>query len=534
MRDRVQLTSTGGVSRPTISADGKTIAYVVSTCGTEGCRYAIEVRDVAGGPARRIVENASAVYSVRISPDRRNVLFLGSINGRFGSHLVSILGGEPRFTVPGYANFYANGDSLVFSRIAHHGDAWMYISDIDGTLADSVQLQAKTEIPAIFGAVPGSSRIVYAVQRRSTLEVGIVERDGTMVSSLAIPGVEDGGASAASDAVWVYAESPTRSDAQIIRVPLDAGGKLAQRGDTVYSGGSTGMSVTADGGTLVYDEGATDLSGWALSVDDIVKNRFTDDKRVTRATGPIQGAISPDGKIVVVGRESPRGREFSVMPFGSTAGVPVPGVHKTAVPFDSATLKLVDVTDSGTVLSMLDYRRGIRSATRFLKSGIDDATRSGKDTWAWIPSGGSVIKVQSDDEARPREIKLSKWYKNVFWVSGDAGGSSLVVIGFQAPSEDSLGVALVSLVDGHFTQLFSTFAEGGGAWLLDDGSVAVLLNDTPDSETLYRVTPGRAPVRIGSTPRPVLSVMTVSSDLKRAFVVTQDDRRDVWMSKVVR
>jgi hypothetical protein len=90
--------------------------------------------------------------------------------------------------------------------------------------------------------------------------------------------------------------------------------------------------------------------------------------------------------------------------------------------------------------------------------------------------------------------------------------------------------------DGRFTQVFAGFGESVSAWPLPDGNVVVVVNDTPESATIYRVKPGSPPERLGSTPRliaPGVS-LTMSSDLKRAFVITLDDRRDVWMSKVAK
>jgi hypothetical protein len=84
--------------------------------------------------------------------------------------------------------------------------------------------------------------------------------------------------------------------------------------------------------------------------------------------------------------------------------------------------------------------------------------------------------------------------------------------------------------------LYATFGEGGGTSWMDDGSLVAMINETPESETLYHLKEGAPPRRIGSTPRLISSntILRVSSDMKKAFVITRDDRRDVWMSKVVK
>lgn len=82
LKDRVQLTNTGKVNLATISDDGKTFAYVVTTCSRNGCRYAIDLKDVGGSVSRRAVDGATAIYDTELSPDRRNLLFLGSMTRR--------------------------------------------------------------------------------------------------------------------------------------------------------------------------------------------------------------------------------------------------------------------------------------------------------------------------------------------------------------------------------------------------------------------------------------------------------------------
>jgi hypothetical protein len=297
------------------------------------------------------------------------------------------------------------------------------------------------------------------------------------------------------------------------------------------------MSVTADGGTLLYDDGVADYSAWLLPVDDLIKNRFTDDNRLLRATGVIRGNQSPDGAIAIIGRDHPQGGiQYSVIPAGSRNEIPIPGRHSSAAVLDSTRIKIKDFGDSTTTVFLYDYRTRRRSAERIIKLNNPlDVTRVG-DAWAWIPSSGAHIEIQRDNDARPRRIALPKWYKGIFWLHGSSDGSKLAIMGFQAPNEDSLGVGVVSLGDNRFTQAYATFGEGGGTSWMNDGSLVIAINDTPESETLWHWKEGQPIRRIGSTPRLLSSniTITVSGDLKNAFLVTRDDRRDIWMSKVVK
>ncbi|MEO8575463.1 MAG: protein kinase [Gemmatimonadales bacterium] len=538
LRDRTQLTTTGGASLPTISDDGKTLAYVVTNCTSIGCRYGIEVKDIASGGKRTLVEGATAVYRIEISPDRRNMVMLGSINSAYGTWLISLVDGTPRYLAIPWGSFYANGDSLVMSR----GDlsarsTWMLFGGIDGVPIDSVRVEGGTERNAFFYGIPGTNRFIRQTTKDETTRFDIVERNGTNVSSISMPRGVEGGATGSTDALWVYAIPRGTTSRSILRFPLEsATGKLSQKADTVYTGRSTGMSVSGDGGTLVYDEGVTSYSGWSLPFNDLVTNKFSDARPLAVATGGLRGAISPDGAISVIGREIQQGSsEFSVVPFGSLTEIPIPGRHRSAIPLDSMTIKLMDMTDSTTILSLFDYRTRQRRSVREIRGvGLNDVTRSG-DAWVWIPGTGTTIEVQRDSEPKSRRFKAPAWYKNLFWVSGNRDGR-IAFAGWKAPYEDSLGFGVLSPGENRFTQVYQSFGEDGGPLWLTDGSLIGIISDTPESQTFYLLKEGVPARRLGSTQRPISPafIVSVSGDLKRAFVITRDDRRDAYMSKVAR
>ncbi|MBA3340605.1 MAG: protein kinase [Gemmatimonadaceae bacterium] len=536
LRDRTQLTQTGTVSVPSISDDGKVLAYVVTDCGRQGCRYAIDFQDVTGGPTRRLLDGASAIYRLEISPDRRNIVMMGSVNGVFGSYIVSTIGGAPRFVNAGFASFYAGGDSLLLTKLSQAAEYfWMRVSGLDGVPVDSIRIQGPSVDAPRFVAFPGTQYIVHEAVSGGAPEYFVIDRQGRRQSSLRLPRGTTAGAATTTDALWLFVQSPGTSVAAFVRVPLDtATGRLETRGDTVYTGKATGMSITADGGTLVFDEGTADLTAWKLPLADVVTGKFTDDKLLFRSTNNVVGTLSPDGTMIAIGREVSGGRQYSVMPYDGGAEIQIPGIHVGAVLRDSVTLSIIDVTDSGRTFSVYNYRTRRRSSVLSVPDArLRDESRLGADAWTWIPSGGNVVKVQRDGETQAREIRLPSWYKDIFWISGSPDGRSIAVAGWQAPNEDSLGVAVISVADGRFTQVYTTFGEFAETRWLEDGGLLIEIADTPESFTFYRTRPGGSVERIGSTPRPT-STVSMSADQKRAFVITRDHRRDAWMSKVVR
>jgi serine/threonine-protein kinase len=96
LRDRTQLTFSGSVFVSAVSADGKQLAFVTHDCGAAGCSYAVDLQDVGGTATHRVLEGATAAYGLEWSPDRRNLIFYGTIARRFGVYLLSALGGPPR------------------------------------------------------------------------------------------------------------------------------------------------------------------------------------------------------------------------------------------------------------------------------------------------------------------------------------------------------------------------------------------------------------------------------------------------------
>ena len=389
---------------------------------------------------------------------------------------------------------------------------------------------------------------MYALSRSKGMEWVSSDRAGKRYSSRSFPNGLLGRGEASSDALWFSMFSPGHRGSSILRVPFDAAsGNLAEAADTIYTGDATGFGVTADGGTLLVDEGTTEYAGWALSLDDALKGRFADDKRIFRGTSPLVYNVSPDGSALTLshdwGAQNRPGGQWTVMPFAGGPESPVPGRHVNVWFVDSAALGLRDTTAGGTQFSLLDLRTKRKSALlsmagrpfghagpNFLLAG--KAVR-GPDSWVWISAGGRTINVQRDGASRQREFTVPAWYAQAFDVAASPDGRSLAFVGWNAPNEDSMAVGLLSLPEGRFSQVWTTFSENGAVQWLSDGSVLVHEWDTPESVTYFRLRIGGSAERLGSLPRPIANSM-LSQDLKRIFVLTRDYHGDAWVSKVSR
>jgi hypothetical protein len=92
---------------------------------------------------------------------------------------------------------------------------------------------------------------------------------------------------------------------------------------------------------------------------------------------------------------------------------------------------------------------------------------------------------------------------------------------------------VLSLADGAVTHWLTIFGEDVDVSWLKDGTLLLLLGDTPETYSIYHLLGPRRSVKLGTIPRRVSSV-SVSKDLKHVAMVVPNYHGDASMSKVVR
>jgi len=533
---RTQLTFTGNVQAPALSPDGKQLAFFVRNCSGPSCTYAVDVQDVGAAATHRIFDGATAAYTLTWSPDRRNLLALATIGGRWGVYLLSALGGTPRYLTSGAAAFYAGGDSLLVGP-AFRADSvfWIRATSLDGAVADSIRVSGSGLGLTAILVVPSARWIVTLVAQSGRGLWQVMDRRGRVADRVVNSCTCGGGASA--DALWL-ARQGTAGDHSVVRLALDPGsGRLATRQDTVLTGTLTSFSVTSDGSRLAYDDGTYDYGAWAMDLADALKGRFPESRRLLRASSPVTVAISPDGARLLVIRVLPSAsgaleRHLSIMPFagGREAPLQTAGAVATAVWRDSVSV-LVATGSRGQHVAVLDVRTGaVERATDLSDTTIEDLTPL-PDGWAWIPGTDDRIVIQR--AGRTTEVRKPAWFGPLFQVQADPAGRVIAMTGWSASTIDTLGVALVP-ADGGVPMMWAThFAEAGRVDFLSDGGMVFQVMPSQESATLYRVSsPGQLQL-VGTVPRPV-SGLTVSADLRRVTIDTRDYHGDAWMSTVTR
>ena len=532
---RTQFTTSGAVLVPAISPDGKQLAYITKHCANGGCKFTVVEQDVGGSTTRTILEDATSGYYLEWSPDRRNLMFNGTIGGRIGTFLLSALGGAPRFLTGGVATFFANGDSLLLGP-PYHADSvyWIRVAALDGIVRDSIRLAGAGQGVAAISTIPGTGWIVTLVLQQPHGLWQVIDRSGTVADHV-VNACTCGGI-ATRDAVWL-ARAGNGTGESIVRIAIDpATGHLASRQDTMTTGLFTNFSLTADGAGLVMDEGTFDFSVWALDMANVLSGQYPEDRRVAHASSPVSANLSSDGARLLVRRNVPTGGghaevHYSIMPFAGGSETPLGGAGRPVRAYwtDSVSVAVERQTASGLHLAQIDVRTNASRNELDLPDSVVNAATALPDGWAWIPAAGDRIVVRR--AGKTKEYPTPAWFAFLFGVDADASGHRLFYDG-NDKSTDSLGVGVLTLDDGTMTQWASMPAEFGYVVPLSDGSAFLGVSQSQDALSLFKLTgPGRVQ-SLGASPRPVRGV-SVSGDMKRAAVFERDYRADAWMSKVV-
>ncbi|HJR34228.1 MAG TPA: hypothetical protein VJ817_04720, partial [Gemmatimonadales bacterium] len=534
LRDRTQLTFTGAVSAPALSADGKQLAYFVKVCGEAGCTSAIDVQDVGSTASRRILEGATAGYALEWSPDRRNLIMAGTVRGRYGSHLVPVLGGASRHLTPGAATFFAGGDSLLIGSSGTDSFT-VRVASLSGAVRDSIRIPGPGNALGALAVMPGTSRIIALVIQAPRGLWQIVERSGKVTDKLL--NTCTCGAAASRDAIWMTRAGPTAAEA-VVRVAIDpATGRFSSRQDTVYNGQFSGLSVTADGTQMAVDDGSYSFTVLALGVPELLRGKLPPGPPLMQASSQVSASISPDGGRLLLRRVVPNAtgqqeQRLTVAPYpgGTEAPVNIAGQIVSALWTDSVTIAVGTYTTTGLRLAQVDVRTGSARNTMELPDSTLTFAYPLPAGWAWIPRTQDRIVVASG--ADRREIPKPAWFSALHQLGVSPDGTRLLVLGWNAATEDSIGVEVIPVAGGPSTPWYRSFAEGAfGDWL-GDGSILVSVWSGEQSVSLFRVRGPSQVEPLGGIPHAV-NRLTVSSDLKRATLAWRDYRGDAWLYRVV-
>jgi hypothetical protein len=536
LRDRSQLTSSGNVLISAISPDGKQLAYLTKACADFTCRYALDVQDVGGTATKRIAENISTGYTLQWSPDRRNILFQGGVDGKLGQFLVSALGGTPRLVSSGPTAFYAGGDSLLLGASGGSKKSFtVRIAGLDGVARDSLIVPGPGTSLGSLVAIPGTSRFVAMVVQSGQGLWRVMERDGTVRDT-----VRNGclcAAAASHDALWMSLH--TRVDAAVVRVALDPKrGTFAHVQDTVYRGKFTTLSVTADGTRMAIDEGTYTFSTIIGSLPDMLAGKNLQGPPLLQSSSAVSAFVSPDGERVLMRRSvtnatgTPESR-YSVRAFvgGSETPLSLAGDARVLDWFDSVTVLVGSRTATAARMERVDVRTGKSVATFEIEGTPPAAVVMLDGGGAWIPATRDRIIV--DRAGKRYEIEMPSWFEDIRQLEVSADGARLLMAGWGKSTSDTLRVDVVSTVGGTPVPWTRAYAIGGAAYWTADGSIVFRFNREEHVASVRLVAGPGKETTLGNVAHAANGV-SLSRDLKRAAITWREQHGDSWMYKLAK
>jgi hypothetical protein len=533
---KTQLTSTGAVFYPAISPDGKQLAFMTRHCTGSICSYATVVQDVGGTTTRTILDSATSGFGLEWSPDRRNLIFAGTVHGRIGAYLLSALGGEPRWLTSGVATFYAGGDSLLLGPSFHRDSIyWVRVAALDGVPRDSIRIAGPGNALAALSVVPGTSWILSLVVQAPHGLWQIVDRSGKVADHV-VNACTCGGI-AATDAVWL-ARAGDGLEESVVRIAIDrSNGHFAARQDTMTHGVFTSFSLTSDGARMAMDEGTFDHGVWALPLADALTGTFPDARRVLRASANVAGVISPDGSRLLVRRllatgESHAEPRYSIMPYEGGAETPFPagGNIRRANWSDSQHVATAVLGEGGLRFAEVDVQSGAQRNTLQLSDSVVADFAALPNGWVWIPAKRDRIVVS--EGGRRREFAPAKSLATAFSLAVDPATRRVFYAGYSRAADDSIGVGVLTLDDGKSALWTMQRAEDARVYAASGHPVVFAVANTQDSWSLLGVDGPNAVTPLGTVGAPIIGG-SLSRDLTRATFMQMDYRADAWLNQVV-
>ena len=537
VRDRTQLTFSGTIRAPSISTDGKQLAYFVRSCPTEKCTFALVVQDVGSTETRTILEGVSTAYGLEWSPDRRNILLLGGYKGELGIFMVSSLGGRPRMVSPLSATFYADGDSLLIPDAIEPDKDSAYslkVTGLSGDVGSIWKVRARGQSFFAAQAIPGSKRILVGFVSDRNVLWQVIERDGRVVSQVLHPCLC--AVVASSDALWIQ-QTGSSAGAAVVRMGLDsASGKLASNLDTLYTGRFSWLSATANGSHFVVDDGSNEYNVAMSSFSDITAGKI-EGPRVLKSSIPLVATVSPDGSRILRALTVPDGRgsttlRLSVAPFEGGSEKPIEADGRTLAAFwtDSTSVAMVTLKDHGINLSVVDVRTGARRNQLRQTDSMFVGAAALPNGWVRIGKAADRLIIVTDGTTR--EVRKTPWHNSLIGLAISQDYSRVMYWGANH-NIDSIGYVIVPLNGGDPAHVFTSFGKvPGGAWL-NDGSFIAQVHEAQGELTLTKVGPDGRTERLLTIPHLVRD-FSHSADLERAAVGWRVGKADAFMYQVVK
>ncbi|HEU5048737.1 MAG TPA: hypothetical protein VFU00_00350, partial [Gemmatimonadales bacterium] len=541
--DRAQVTFTGNASAPSLSPDGKRLAFAQRECDSAGlCTQSIVIEDMGGAGSAKILTGALAIWDTEWTGDGRHLLVGGYFPEGWGNFSVPTLGGERRSLGQGRAQLIGNGDTtLITWKLPGDSIAWLRrVATADGTIYDSVSIRSPAaEFPQIALTSDGRWLAIYSesdarVANRALLT--IADRTGQVRDSVVFPHDRVWGVEVVpntrSMAVFVQSQGSPGADVAIYR--FDDSGRIQAEADTVMRGLDAGISGVGRRGELLLLAGTREASVWSFRWDDFRRVDLSLRRLALSTSLHVTGSISPDGQRIFIVRDILRGgrltRQPSVMPSDS-GPERLLGSPMMLEDWDWSARDIVVTVrgDDSVVVGTLNPDNGQFRRLRALDPGLIQELEA-------LPGGGFLFYPPLRDRvyrvlapglpdttfARPEGMGL------IAGIEPSPDGRRVAIVGFGDLRTDSMVVDIMSLVDGSTKRIAAFVAEEADTprWL-PDNTLIIPVNETSWTLSLYRLSVDGGPlVRLGTVPRYPGSYR-FAADGHRGIVRAVDFNQDV-------
>jgi hypothetical protein len=190
--DRVQLTVTGNAVAPSLSPDGRRVAFGEKQCDEIGyCTFQLVIQNTDGSSRRVFTRNIGYIYRTQWTRDGRFVAFAGSHPPlRHGTFAVSILGGETRFL--GCCIFdLLGGDTALLHKGSLPGADRSWVRRLtvhDGQVFDSIPVRDTSAAYFVVGlSIPDRLILAIGKNSESPAELRLTDYHGRVINRVILP-----------------------------------------------------------------------------------------------------------------------------------------------------------------------------------------------------------------------------------------------------------------------------------------------------------------------------------------------------------
>jgi len=531
---RTRLTFTGDATSPSVSYDGRRLAYIRGACLQPGtaCRGDLVIQDLPAGSPTVLIRGARLLGGPVWSPSGASLLVaMQPAGGQTGLYVVSQTGGVPR-KLADRAISYGFSDERTAGVLPRRGRLLQYVDVETGQPRDSVTIGGAEWLVASVDFSPRDGRIAFGGFHGSAIRFGIADPRGRILDTLDV--VSGGGWDSDGRHVWV-AQTDARSNLTLVRIAVGRGGRLTGRPVEFISGVRqdewSGFALTTTG--LVIGDAGRVTDVWGFSVGGA-------SRRLTHSSSwYLSPDISRDGREVAYVKQDARGANVYAARLDSGAERPV-----TA---DSGMRQVVRWLPDGRRISYAALGAGAGGG--FLSEVMELETGRRRDLRAepgfivaeWLPNGSAVAwridgRGFAVRDSTGRAVRAFAVPDSIGVLSGRPLASpDGADVAFAAVRERRRDLFALSVADGSVRRIGElpagdTVTAFAVRWA-NDGFVyfARAAGDSPPD--LWRLPArGGAAQRVAAFPVACqLGTLSLSADARAGACLVVDQRPDLWL-----